>query len=76
MDDGFVCKESRGEPAVAASLSSTRLDIVRSERGSSMVDFDPGFDITPRGVSFIARVDGHLVGCWIDASALAEKGGW
>ena len=40
-----------------------------------MVDFEPGFDVTPRGVSFIARVDGHLVACWVDASVLAEKEG-
>src|ERR1700760_3470611 len=40
-----------------------------------MGDFEPGFEITPTGVSFIARVDGHLVGCWIDASALTEKEG-
>ena len=40
-----------------------------------MVNFEPGFDVTPRGVSFIARVDGHLVGCWIDAGTLAEKEG-
>jgi hypothetical protein len=40
-----------------------------------MVDFEPGFDITPQGVSFIARVDGHLVACWVDSSVLAEKEG-
>ena len=40
-----------------------------------MVNFEPGFEITQTGVSFIARVDGHLVGCWIDASALTEREG-
>ena len=38
-----------------------------------MVSFEPGFDVTPRGVSFIARVDGHLVACSVTATALAEK---
>ena len=40
-----------------------------------MVSFEPGFDVTPRGVSFIARVDGHLVACSVTAAALAEKEG-
>ena len=38
-----------------------------------MVSFEPGFDVTSRGVSFIARVDGHLVACSVSAAALAEK---
>ena len=40
-----------------------------------MVVFEPGFDVTLRGVSFVARVDGRLVACWVPADALAEKEG-
>jgi Protein of unknown function (DUF1488) len=40
-----------------------------------MVTFEPGFEITPHGISFIARVNGNLVGCWVDSGALAEKEG-
>jgi hypothetical protein len=40
-----------------------------------VVTFEPGFDITPHGISFIARVKGKLVGCWVDSGALAEKEG-
>jgi len=39
----------------------------------TVVTFEPGFDIALHGISFIARVNGKLVGCLVDAGALAEK---